>query len=98
MPRCLSETEMQMTPQTLKRTGVFVALIAISLCPRVATAQNTADMVGTVTDTTDAVVAGAKVTIKNLGTNVSRSMVTSGAGEYSFTLLPVGTYSVSVEA
>src|SRR5271170_474924 len=58
----------------------------------------TADIIGTVTDPTGAVVPNANVVLTNLGTNEKRTGVTNGAGEYSFNLLPVGHYSVSVKA
>ena len=79
------------------RARLFATVIGFSLCAFTARAQNTADIVGTVRDMSDAVVNGAKITIKNVDTNVSRSSATSGTGEYSFSLLPVGTYSVTVE-
>ncbi|HXU48538.1 MAG TPA: carboxypeptidase-like regulatory domain-containing protein, partial [Candidatus Binatia bacterium] len=40
------------------------------LCAAPAWAQETADVVGTVTDASGAVVPGATVTLTNLGTNV----------------------------
>jgi hypothetical protein len=86
-----------MKSQSSRRVRLLATLIGFSLCVFTARAQNTADIVGTVRDASDAVVVGAKVTLKNLGTNVSRSMATSGTGEYSFALLPVGRYSVTVE-
>ena len=58
----------------------------------------TADVVGTVTDASGAVVPGATVTITNTGTNVSQSTTTSGSGDYIFNLLQVGSYSLKVEA
>jgi len=60
-------------------------------------AQGTADIVGSITDNSGAVVANAKVTVKNLGTNLTRTQQTDASGQYSFTLLPVGDYSVTVE-
>jgi hypothetical protein len=60
-------------------------------------AQDTADIVGTVTDSSGAAVPGAAVTITNIGTNVSQSTQTSSGGEYIFNLLQVGAYSVKVE-
>jgi hypothetical protein len=59
---------------------------------------STADVVGTVSDTSGALVANAKVTITDLGTNVQRTMNTGPSGDYAFTLLPLGDYSVSIEA
>ncbi len=59
---------------------------------------NTADIVGTVTDTTGAVVPNATVTLNNLGTNEKRTTQSNSSGEYNFTLLTVGHYSVTVRA
>src|SRR5579863_8301445 len=71
---------------------------ALLLCVFAAQAQNTADIVGTVTDQSGGAVPNAKVTVTNTSTNVSHSMQTGAAGDFSFTLLPVGSYSVAVEA
>src|SRR5690349_20333871 len=57
----------------------------------------TAGIRGTVTDTSQAAVAGAKVTATNLGTQFTQTATTDSSGTYAFTLLPVGTYSVAVE-
>jgi hypothetical protein len=59
---------------------------------------NTADIVGTVADTTGAVVPNATVTLNNLGTNEKRTTQSNSSGEYNFTLLAVGHYSVTVKA
>src|SRR5260370_38521762 len=54
---------------------------------------------GTVLDGSGAGVPGAEVTITSLDRNqVVRTAPTDGAGNYSAPLLPVGKYSVSVEA
>jgi hypothetical protein len=58
----------------------------------------TADVVGTVTDNTGAVLPNAKVTITNTGTNIARNVTTDASGEYTVNLLPIGLYSVKVEA
>lgn len=76
-------------------TGV-VCLLTLSTA-RSAAQVTTAEIVGTVTDNSGAVVIGAQVTVKNLGTNVARSMATNASGNYVFTFLPVGVYSVTVE-
>jgi hypothetical protein len=51
---------------------------------------------GTVTDSTGAVVSSAAVVATNTGTGVSRSTVSSSAGEFLFQDLPLGTYTISV--
>jgi len=85
---------------TLRRAGrlfLFVVLLITATCA--AKAQlTTADIVGTVTDATGAVVPNASVVIKNLGTNETRTGQSNGSGEYTFTLLPVGHYSITVKA
>lgn len=53
---------------------------------------------GTVTDSTGAVVAGAKVTITNQGTGVSHDATTDSSGFYAEEGLTVGQYSVDVKA
>lgn len=60
-------------------------------------ADLTGDIQGNVLDTSGASIANAKVTIKNLGTGVIRTVMTNEAGEYSAPQMPIGTYQVSIE-
>jgi hypothetical protein len=53
---------------------------------------------GTVTDQSGAVVPGAMVTAVETATNTSLKTVSSSAGEFAFTNLPLGDYSVTVSA
>ena len=50
---------------------------------------------GTVTDASGAVVQGARVTVKNNGTNLQLDKVTKNDGSFEFVDLPLGTYSVT---
>ncbi len=52
---------------------------------------------GTVSDPSGAVIAGAKVSVKNSGTGLAQSVSSSTAGLYSIKV-PVGAYDVTVEA
>src|SRR5258708_6544543 len=58
----------------------------------------TADVVGTVTDSTGAVIPGARVSIVNLATQVTSTAITNGGGDYTFSLLIPGPYSLRIEA
>ena len=53
-------------------------------------------ILGTVTDSQGAVVAGAKVTARNVNTGMERSTTTSADGSYAIPELPIGTYTVTV--
>src|SRR5258708_9944197 len=82
------------------RTKTFISVICLLvLAPIVMTAQITTTTVfGTVTDKTGAALVGADVTATNTGTNLSRSGKTNEQGEYRIEFLPVGNYSVAVNA
>lgn len=81
----------------IKLLGVFVvALFVASIC----LSQNiTAYLTGTVTDPSGAVVSGASVTLHNVDLNTDViTLKTDSSGAYTATELPLGTYTVSVEA
>jgi hypothetical protein len=59
--------------------------------------QSTGTIVGNVSDTTGAVVVGAKVHITNTETNTVRDAVSDSAGQYAVPALSPGNYSVTVE-
>ncbi len=54
-------------------------------------------VLGTVSDESGAVVAGATVTAKSVATGVTRSTVTDESGDFAIAELPVGTYEISVQ-
>jgi hypothetical protein len=53
---------------------------------------------GAIQDQGSAVMADAKVTLTNAATNVSRSTITNGSGEYVFSQVAPATYTLTVEA
>src|SRR5260370_7411663 len=56
-----------------------------------------ATLLGTVTDTTGAIVVNGKVTATDAGTNISRTVQTNSSGNYSFPDLPPGQYIITAE-
>jgi hypothetical protein len=53
---------------------------------------------GTVTDSSGAVIPGAKVTATDVATAAVRDTVSSGAGEFLFSDLPLSTYTIKLQA
>ena len=82
----------------MKKISFLFALLALllgvtsSLNAQTATGQIT----GTVKDASSAVLARAKVTITNQANGFTREAATNEEGSYSFPLLPVGNYTVTV--
>jgi Carboxypeptidase regulatory-like domain len=77
---------------------VLLGIILSVLVMSVAFAQApTAVILGTVTDSSGAAVAGAKVTARNSGTGQIRTAATNQDGAYRLEALPVGDYQVTTE-
>src|ERR1700678_473357 len=71
--------------------GFFFAL---SLMPRLSYGQERAAIVGTVTDSTGAVLPGADVVITNSETGISRKLVANRTGDFNAPDLNIGTYAI----
>ena len=79
--------------------AILTAVITIALGGAAWAQQVTGSISGTVKDSSGAVVPNATVTITNTDKNiVARTLKTNDAGQYSAPLLPVGHYSVAIEA
>src|SRR5438874_13750813 len=61
-------------------------------------AQDTATIVGSVADSTGAVIPGAKVRVSNPEKGFTRDLVTNSAGEYTAARIPIGDYVITAEA
>jgi outer membrane receptor protein involved in Fe transport len=59
---------------------------------------NSATFHGTVTDPTGAVVPGVTVTLTNQNTGATMTQTTAERGDFTFTFVPVGVYTVRIEA
>jgi hypothetical protein len=86
-----------MTLFRLVRPLLAVA-VAVVLLPAAALAQfDAATVLGTVRDSSGAVVPGATVTLKNLNTGITADAVSDENGNYQFLNVRIGTYSVRAE-
>jgi hypothetical protein len=62
-------------------------------------AQSTfGEILGTVHDSSGAVLQGAQITLTNTGTSATRAAVTDGSGSYAFNNMDVGSYTLTIVA
>lgn len=78
----------------MKRSLIAIALFLGSI--PVAAQIDRATLVGTVTDSTGAVIPGATVAVVSQETGLRRQAQTGETGTYTFSLLPIGVYTVTV--
>src|SRR5881628_1821256 len=74
------------------------AVILVLTLTVAASAQfDTATVLGTVRDSSGAVVTGATVILKNVATGITSTTVTDDAGSYQFVTVRIGAYTVRAE-
>jgi hypothetical protein len=77
---------------------VVMTLVALSTLARLASAQVTGSLGGTVKDPQGGVIPGATITLINEAqSTTSTPVVTNDTGDFVFPNIPVGTYTVRVE-
>jgi len=84
----------------MKTTGKFLGFLVLAvICSLpIAMAQIvTATLVGRVSDQSGAAVAGAQITVVGLATGLQRSVVSDASGDYTISLLPIGSYRLTAE-
>jgi outer membrane receptor protein involved in Fe transport len=77
---------------------LWLHAVCLLILPALVLAQGTGTIHGTVTDPSGAPVPGAKVTAMMVERAVMRTLVTNVQGDYVLPSMPIGTYSISVEA
>ena len=82
---------------TMKRSGLWLAALALTVLPGVAAAQTTAGIAGIVKDTSGAVLPGVNVEASSPALiEKVRSVVTDASGNYKITDLRPGVYTVTI--
>jgi iron complex outermembrane receptor protein len=61
-------------------------------------AQSSASLTGTVLDPNGIPLPGAAVSVRNEGTGAVQKMTSDGQGKYAFANLPLGSYTIQVDA
>ncbi len=83
----------------LRLCVVALSLVLGLLLPGRLQAQTASgSIIGTITDSTGAVVAGATVTAKSTSTGTSQTRITTASGTYSIVAIDPGDYSVTAES
>ncbi len=82
----------------IRRLSSALAALALCLAATYASAQSSAvgNIAGTVTDATGALIPNATVVVTDTDTGVSRTITTTGAGEYTASFLQPGHYEVVI--
>src|SRR5260370_5801069 len=79
--------------------GCLLGVLAVIFTNAPMLAQNTtADVVGTVSDVSGAVIPNAKIELTNIDTHETRIVTSGSDGEYTFTLLKPSRYALTVTA
>ena len=73
------------------------ALVCLFLGTGTVLAQTFGEITGEVRDPSGAVVAGATITLTNVGTNAARSTESNDVGVYAFPAVPPGQYTIKAE-
>jgi outer membrane receptor protein involved in Fe transport len=83
----------------MRNAGFVLRLCAVAVCfIGAASAQGTGTLYGTVTDPSGAVVAAARVDAVLTERGAVRTVTTDANGQYVFSLMPIGSYEINVEA
>src|SRR5262245_1708524 len=88
-----------MVMNACRQLMLFPVLLALLLLASAATAAQvtTADLVGTIRDSSGGVMPGVTVTLTNEATGVTRTATTGSEGTYIFTSLQPGMYRLAAE-
>src|SRR5260370_30794808 len=90
--RCLMKNRDRSVASTL------LLVLAFLFSSTVLRADVTGSILGVVHDSTQAVVAGARIVATNVQTNLQQETVSAADGSYRIPALPPGTYKLSVTA
>jgi Carboxypeptidase regulatory-like domain len=78
--------------------AALVCILAVFCASSLLAQTVTGSITGVVTDPSGALVTGATVTTENTATGVKTTTESNGTGAYTIRFLPIGTYTLSVDA
>ncbi|MES2390702.1 MAG: carboxypeptidase regulatory-like domain-containing protein [Acidobacteriota bacterium] len=80
----------------LVHAGLMLAAVLALPVHRLAAQNSSSSVNGVITDAKQAVVVGAKVTLTNVDTNVTRMTVSNASGDYFFGNVPPARYTLTI--
>lgn len=80
----------------LATTAAALCLLLFIAAAPVAAQTTSTEVLGTVSDSTGAVIPGAKVSLLRVETGERRETTTTSSGDFSFPLIEIGEYTVKV--
>ena len=80
----------------MKTLSAVLFLLLAAMAPAASGQANNGRVAGTVVDPSGAVLPGASVTLRNLGTNAASEVTTGADGRFSFPEQPIGRYQLTV--
>ncbi len=89
-------TSLFYAPSKWARVAALCLLMLVAPAAYAQTQITTGVVQGTVVDESEAVVPGATVEVKNVETNLSKTLATDGEGRFVFLQLPPGNYTLTV--
>src|SRR5262252_985627 len=86
-------------PHLLRQASIIssIVLLLAGLCARAGAQTFRGTILGTVTDSSGAIIQDATVRAKNVATGLERITSTDAEGNYTIAELPIGTYDVRIE-
>ena len=95
----MNSKEFRNSSAAVQWIACLIVAVAAVFAPAALFAQSSSSAVnGVVTDANQGVLGGAKITLKNVDTNVERSTVTNSTGDYFFTSVVPARYTLTFMA
>jgi hypothetical protein len=82
----------------LSSVVVFIGLSILALSPKATAQYEDGSLIGTIRDTTGAVVNNATITVTNVNTGISAAVGSNSSGDYEVPSVRVGVYTIRAEA
>jgi carboxypeptidase family protein len=84
--------------ELLRRSSAILTFLMLIFVPGLRAQSTFGTILGTVHDSSGAVIPGATVTLSNSGTAAQRSLTSDSSGNFVFSNIDIGTYTLTISA